>query len=164
MRYWWVCVLLTLGQTQAMTSTAADVVFQSLASVTNDRDAHLQKLGVLLTAGKVVGLRFDTINGSTPHARDFSIDEVKSGAVLDSRHNAIVLQGLIDPNTSSADLTITYLSNVVFGRHKECHASMVRDESGRWHIVNAYNHRRVSQLVVKTRVLGVSTIEGICPG
>ena len=41
MRFLWVCVLLTLGQTRAM---AADVVFQSLASVTNDRDAHLQKL------------------------------------------------------------------------------------------------------------------------
>jgi hypothetical protein len=160
MRFFWVCVLLTLGQAQAM---AADVVFQSLASVTNDRDAHLQKLGVLLNAGKVVGLRFDTVSGTIPHARDFSIDEVKSGAVLDSRHNAIVLQGSIDPNMGSADLIITYLSNVVFGRHKECHASMVRDESGRWHIVNVYNHKWVSQLVVKTRTFGVSTIEGICP-
>ena len=111
----------------------------------------------------MVGLRFDTVSGTIPHARDFSIDEVKSGAVLDSRHNAIVLQGSIDPNMGSADLIITYLSNVVFGRHKECHASMVRDESGRWHIVNVYNHKWVSQLVVKTRTFGVSTIEGICP-
>jgi hypothetical protein len=146
-----------------MASIGTDVIFQSLASVTNDRDAHLQRLGVLLYAGKVVGLRFDTINGSNPHARDFSLDDVKAGAVLDVKHKAIVLRGFIDSDIGNANLIITYLSNVVFGRYKECHASMVRDESGRWHIVNAYDHKWVTQLVVKTRALGISTIEGICP-
>jgi hypothetical protein len=163
MRGVWIFVLLVLSLPRAMAATAADVTFQSLASVTNDRNAHLQSLGLLLNAGKVIGVRFDTIKGDDRHAKDFSIDDVKAGAALDGRQKAIVLRGSIDPNVGNGELVIAYLSNAVFRRYRECHASMVRDENGRWHIVNVYNHKWVSQLVVKTRAWGISTIQGICP-
>ena len=164
MRHSWLIVLLSFLQPLARTATAADVVFQPLASVTNDRNEHLQRLGVLLVAGRVVGVRFDTINGNNPHAEDFSLDDVKAGAVLeDPKHKALVLHGSIDSAGGNAELVITYLSNVFFGEHKNCRASMVRDESGQWHIVNSYDHKRVDQLFVRTRVWGISTIQGICP-
>lgn len=165
MRYFGSWVLLTLIQLQTSAATAADIIFQPLASITNDRNADLQNLGVLVDAGQVVGLRFSTINGNNPHESDFSLDDMKAGAVLDgdARHKAIVLRGSIDSTVGNADLVITYLSNGLFGKHKDCRASMERDDSGQWHIVNIYDHQWVDHLVVKTRVLGISTIQGICP-
>jgi hypothetical protein len=163
MRYLLSCVLLTVAQAQVRTATAADVTFQPLASITNDRNADLQSLGVLLDAGQVVGLRFETINGNNSHESDFSIDDMKAGAVLgDAKHKAI-LRGSIDSTVGNADLVITYLSNGLLGKHKDCRASIVRDERGQWHIVNIYDHKWVNHLVVQTWTLGISTIEGICP-
>jgi len=120
---------------------------------------------VLVDAGRVVGLRFDTINGTNPHESDFSLDEVKAGAVLDgdAKHKAIILRGSIDSMTGNAHLIIIYLSNGLFGVHHKCRVGMVRDASGEWHIVNAYDHRWVDHLIVKTRALGIATIQGICP-
>jgi hypothetical protein len=165
MRYLLICVLLTLAAAQARVATAADVTFQPLASITNDRNADLQSLGVLLDAGQVIGLRFDTVNGSKSHESVFSIDEMKAGAVLDgdAKHKAIVLRGSIDSAGGNADLVITYLSNGLFGKHKDCRAGIARDERGQWHIVNVYDHKWVNHLVVQTSTLGISTIEGICP-
>jgi hypothetical protein len=164
MRYLLMCVLLTVAQSQAGTATAADVTLQPLASITNDRNADLQNLGVLLDGGRVVGLRFHTVIGNTRES-DFSIDDMKAGAVLDgdAKHQAIVLRGSIDSTVGNADLVITYLSNGLLGNHKDCRASIVRDEKGQWHLVNSYDHRWVSHLVVETWPLGISTIGGICP-
>jgi hypothetical protein len=166
MRYFWTCVLVALTLSQARRATAVDVIFQQIASITNDRNADLQNLGVLLVLGRVVGLRFDTINGKHPHQSYFSMDEMATGAVLDgdSKHKAIILQGSIDSTAGTAELLVTYLSNGLTGKHKDCHAGMMRDESGQWHIVNIYDHKWVDHLVIKTRTLGISTIEGICPG
>jgi len=163
MRYFWICVLLALAQARA--AMAADVTFQPLASITNDRNSDLQSLGILLDAGQVIGLRFDTVNGSNPHVRDFSIDDIKVGAVIDgdAKHKAIVLRGFIYSTLGNADLVITYLSNGLSGKHKNCYARMERDVSGQWHIVNIYEHKWVDRLVIKTRPLGISTIQGICP-
>lgn len=170
-RYLLACVMLTLllamaqAQTRAGAAWAADATFQALASITNDRNPDLQSLGVVLNAGRIVGLRFDAISGDDPHESKFSIPDIRAGAVLDgdAKHEAVVLRGSIDSRMGKADLVITYLSNGLFGKHKECRARMVRDERGRWHIVNSYDHRRVTQLVVRTWALGISTIEGICP-
>lgn len=165
MRYFLVCVLLSLVQAQARTAMAVDVIFEPLASITNDRNADLQNLGVLLVLGRIVGLRFDTINGKNPHEAYFSLHDMERGAVLDGdgKHKAIVLRGSIDPTVGNADLVITYLSNGLSGRHKDCRADIVRDERGQWHIVNIYDHRWVDHLIVQTWKLGISTIEGICP-
>lgn len=165
MRYLLACALLSLIQAQATSATAAEVVFQPLASITNDRNADLQDLGVLLVLGRVVGLRFDTLNGKHPHESYFSLHDMQRGAVLDGdgKHNAIVLQGSVDSSVGNADLIITYLSNGLSGRHKDCRADMTRDDKGQWHIVNIYDHKWVEHLVVQTWKLGISTIEGICP-
>ncbi len=165
MRYLLILVLLGLAEVQARTAIAADVVFQQLASITNDRNADLQNLGLLLVLGQVVGLRFDTINGNHPHESYFSIHDMERGAVLDGdgKHKAIVLRGSVDSTAGNADLVITYLSNGVSGKHKDCRAGIVRDEKGQWHIVNIYDHRWVDHLVVQTWKLGISRIEGVCP-
>ena len=145
---------------------AGDIAYQPLASITNDRDADLQHLAVLLDAGQVVGLRLNTIHGNNPHVRDFSIENIKAGAVLDSdaRRKAVVLKGFIYSTAGNADLVITYLSNGLSGKHKECYARAERDASGQWHIVDIYEHKWVDHLVIKTRPFGISTIQGICPG
>lgn len=165
MRYLAILVLLSLAQVQTGAASAADVILQPIARVTNDRNADLQSLGVLLDAGQVVGLRFDTIHGADPHESNFSLDEMKAGAVLDgdARHQAIVLRGSIDSTVGNADLTVTYLANGLFGTHKDCQARIVRDQRGQWHIVNIYDHERVDHLVVETWTFGISTIGGICP-
>lgn len=163
-RYVWICVLLALAQAQVGASPAR-VTLQPLASITNDRNANLQKLGVLIDAGRVVGLRFATVTGDNSNRRDFSIEDMKTGAVLDgnAKHKNLVLRGSIDSSIGNADLVITYLSNVIFGEHKQCRASMVRDQNGQWHIVNNYEHKQVDHLYVRTRMFGISTIQGICP-
>jgi hypothetical protein len=165
MRKLLVCALLSLTLAQARAAIAVDVIFQRVASITNDRNSHLQNLGVLLVLGQVVGLRFDTINGENPHQSYFSIHDMERGAVLDgdAKHKAIVLRGSIDSTGGNADLVITYLSNGVLGRHKECRVGMVRDDAGQWHVVNIYDHKRVDHLVVQTWKLGISTIAGVCP-
>ena len=165
MRHLLICMLLTVAQAQVRTATAAEVTFQPLARITNNRNADLQSLGVLLDAGQVVGLRFETINGNNPREHDFSIDDMKAGAVLagDARHKAILLRGSFDSTAGNANLLITYLSNGLLGKHKDCRASIVRDETGQWHVVNIYDHKWVDHLVVQTSSRGISTIEGICP-
>lgn len=165
MRYLLICVLLTLTQAQTTTATAVDVVFQPLATITNDRNADLQNLGVLLVVKQVVGLRFDTVNGKNPHESYFSLHDMQRGAVLDGdgKHKAVVLQGSIDSTVGNADLIITYLSNGVLRKHKDCHVGLVRDEMGQWHIVNTYDHKWVDHLVIQTWRLGILTIHGICP-
>ena len=166
MRCLWICVLLTLAQVHARAGLAADVTFQPLASITNDRNADLQHVGVLLDAGEVVGLRFDTIDGNNSHVSNFSIDDIKAGAVLDGdvKRKAIVLQGSIYSTGGDANLVITYLSNGLSRKHKVCYARIERDVSGQWHILDIYEHKWVDHLVIKTRPLGISTIQGICPG
>jgi hypothetical protein len=166
MRYFWLGMLLTFVQAHARAALAAEVVFQSLASITNDRNADLQHVGVLLDAGEVVGLRFHTINGNNSHISDFSINDIKAGAVLDddAKRKAIVLQGFIYSAGNNANLVITYLSNGLSRQHKVCYARIERDASGQWHIVDIYEHKWVDHLVIKTRRLGISTIQGICPG
>ena len=165
MRHLWICALSILDQTQARAATAADVTFQLLASITNDRNADLQELGVLLHAREVVGLRFHAISGNNPHVSDFSIDDIKAGAALDgdTKHKAIVLRGSIYSTVGNADLLVTYVSNGLLRKHKECYMRMERDASGQWHIVNIYEHEWVDHLVIKTRPVGISTIQGICP-
>ena len=165
MRHALLCLLLSLTQAPAMAAAAAHVTLQPLARITNDRNADLQRLEVLLEAGQVVGLRFDTINGENPHASDFSLADMQAGVVLDgdAQHEAIILRGSIDSRVGDSQLLISYLSNGLFGRHKACRAGMERDASGQWHIVNIYDHQWVAQLVVRTWSLGISTIEGICP-
>ena len=165
MRYSVICVLLSLTQVHSSAAMAADVIFQPLARITNDRNADLQDLGVLLVLGQVVGLRFDTLNGKNPHQSYFSLHEMERGAVLDGngKHKAIVLQGSIDSTVGNADLVITYLSNGVSGKLKACRAGLARDERGQWHIVNIYDHERVDHLFVQTWKLGIKTIAGICP-
>ncbi len=166
MRYFLICVLLTLAQAHARAALAAYVTFQALASITNDRNADLQHVGVLLDAGELVGLRFDTIDGNNSHVSDFSIDDIKAGAVLDGDANrkAIVLQGSIYSTGDNATLVITYLSNGLSRKHRVCYARIERDASGRWHILDIYENKWVDHLVIKTRPLGISTIQGICPG
>jgi hypothetical protein len=165
MRHSRICVLLSLTPLLVGPAIAADVTLQPLAFITNDRNADSQNLVVLLVAGQVVGLRFDTINGKHPHQNYFSLHEMERGAVLDGdgQHNAIVLHGDLDSMAGNVDLDVTYLSNGLFGKHKDCRADMVRDESGQWHILNVYDHKPVDHLVVRTWRLGISTIEGICP-
>lgn len=165
MRYPSICVLLTLALLQARAAMAVDVVFQRVASVTNDRNADLQNLGVLLVAGQVVGLRFDTVNGKHPHKAYFSLHDMQRGAVLDGdgRHQALVLRGSFDSTTGNGDFVITYLSNGAFGKHKDCRAGMVRDARGQWHLVNVYDHTWVEHLLIRTRRFGIATIQGICP-
>jgi hypothetical protein len=165
MRYLWICVLLTSALLQARAAIAVDVIFQPVASITNDRNADLQQLGVLLVAEQVVGLRFDTLNGKNPHKAYFSLHDMNRGAVLDGdgKHQAIVLRGSFDSTAGNADFVITYLTNGIFGEHKDCRASMVRDGRGQWHLMNIYDHRRVDHLVIRTRRLGIATIQGVCP-
>lgn len=165
MRFLSIFVLLSVTAASVRTAIAVDVIFQPLASITNDRNEDVQNLGILLVAGQVVGLRFDTVNGRHPHQSYFSLHEMDRGAVLDgdAKHKAIVMQGHIDSTAGNADLDVTYLSNGLLGKHKDCRAGLVRDEAGRWHIVNTYDHKRVEHLFVRTRKLGILTIEGICP-
>lgn len=161
MRYLIIGLALILIDSHAGARAAARIIFQPIARITNTANRDLQILGILLNENKMIGLRFETVHGQDPHVTDYSLRDITTGAVLE-KHNAIVLRGSADPKAGEVDLTVTYLSNALLGRYRICRADLVRDSEGHWRLLSALDGRRVRHLIIRTWLLGISTIQGIC--
>ncbi len=140
-------------------------VFQPLATMTNDRNANIDKLYVAMDKrGVVEGIRF--LPGGSPCPADFTNAQISSpdGANLENdEHKPIMLHANFNPNSNQTAFVVDYLSNGLWGTYKTCRAEVVRDSKGVWHLINTYTNTPVTHLSVKTWTLGISTIDGICP-
>lgn len=147
--------------------------FQPLATVTNDRDNHVDELYVVVNAQDAIqGIRF--VPDHAPKPWDFTNAQMNSpsGANLEhDPHNPIMLHAQFNPKTpNQVNWVIDYLYNGFTGSYGACRAAVMRDSRGEWHIVNVYKNTWVTQLRVLVHrmpvfgtVLGISTIQGVCP-
>ncbi len=139
--------------------------FQQLAAVTNDRNASVDRLYVAVNAqGAVDGVRF--LPGGSNIPADFTDAEMSSaeGAnIEENSHKPIMLHSELAGQPGRINWVIDYLSNGLFGSYKSCRAAVVRDSHGQWHLLNVYNNKMVTQLRIKTWMMGITTIQGICP-
>ncbi|HDO33833.1 MAG TPA: hypothetical protein ENH08_01780 [Chromatiales bacterium] len=143
----------------------------ALVQIANDHDPSISTLGLLVDPReRVRGISIVTRHpaGESPaHTvrRHFTLQRVGSprGIVVTRKHGreVIALRGHIDPDTGRGVLTIRYLSNALFGSHRECRIRLVHDARG-WRLTEP-GGAVVTDLYVKTWFLGVSTIAPVCP-
>ena len=158
-------IALPAVQAQTVNAFAGDS-FQQLASITNDRNPSIDRLFVAVDPyGMIQGIRFMPGGSNVP--ADFTDAQMssKNGANLEQdTHRPIILYAEFDTQTPDRmDWVVDYLSNGLLGNYKSCRAAVVRDTQGQWHLFNVYKNVQVNQLQIKTWMLGISTIQGICP-
>ncbi len=153
-------------------SLPADVTTVPLAIVTNDRDASVSHLQLMLTdGGAVSGIYLDTSAkaGTAPlptSRRVYPLAGIESaeGVVLGQGQGvkAIYLKGRIASAAGEGSLVIRYLKNGVFRSWGECQLDLQRQGSD-WRLINAYDGQPISQIKVETWALGISTLANVCP-
>lgn len=144
-----------------------------LASITNDRDASISDIKLMVNgAGSVSGIYLETRAGANADpapasAQVYTLAGIESadGVVLGQGQGvkAIFLKGQIPPQGDHGSLVIRYLSNGVFRHYKECRINLKRLGPDDWQLVNAYNGRPIDHIEVQTWALGISTIANVCP-
>jgi hypothetical protein len=149
---------------------------QLLATVVNTRDSQVHCLGLDVDAQRnITDIRIETHDGNGAAGaiglKRVPVATVASdyGAVLDGRpgHDALILQGRIEPAAPSARLVIRYLHNGITGEFRSCAVTLDKNAAGDWTLVNARD-RVVSRIVVKTwkipliGTIGIDTLEGAC--
>ncbi len=145
-----------------------------LAGITNDRDAGLSRLALIVDARDAVR----AIAVETRHAAGDGADKItrrvyplrriesRRGVVLGRGRGveAILLRGRIDSRTGRGVLVIRYLANGLLMNYHECRIGLDRAGRRGWRLVNAYNGRAIHMIRVKTWMLGIATLENVCPG
>lgn len=161
----------------AVTATAstlpAGVTAVPLAVVTNDRDASVSRLELMVDAQATVrGIYLETSanSASTPTAESGQVYplasiESEDGVVLGQGQGvkAIFLRGSIASRDGQGSLVIRYLTNGIFKHYAECKIGLERLGPHDWQLVNAYDGQPIQQIEVKTWALGISTLENVCP-
>lgn len=145
-----------------------------LAVVTNDRDATVSRLQLMLgPADGVRGIYLDTSAAAGEAAladsgRVYPLAAIETGkgVVLGQGQGvkAIYLRGTIGSTDGHGTLVIRYLTNGVFRHFAECSIDLQRVAPDRWQLINAYDGRPIEQMQVRTWALGISTIANVCPG
>ncbi|HEU4855927.1 MAG TPA: hypothetical protein VFS86_01345 [Rhodanobacteraceae bacterium] len=144
-----------------------------LATITNDRDASVSRMQLMLTGdGDVSGISMQTSAnaGSDPAATKTQIYplagiESTDGVVLGQGQGvkAIFLKGTIAAAEGRGSLTIRYLNNGVFRHWSECKIGLERVGPHDWQLINAYDGHAIQTIKVETWALGISTLANVCP-
>ena len=106
------------------------ITLQKLAEITNDRDAKITNLSLMLNKNKLV----EGIYANTKREGFESIFETKKnvfwmrdiesreGAVLYETQGkkALILQGALERDTQVGSFNLNYLSNGIFGNYESC--------------------------------------------
>ncbi len=171
-----VAALLLAGGAIASAAIAplpAGITAVPLASITNDRDASVSDIKLMLNdQGSVRGIYLETRASATSdpaqgQAEVYPLAGIESadGVVLGQGQGvkAIYLRGNIPPQGDHGSLVIRYLTNGIFRHYSECRISLERQGPDSWQLVNAYNGHTITQIEVKTWALGISTIGNVCP-
>jgi hypothetical protein len=144
-----------------------------LAVITNDRDASVSRMALMVSDSTVSGIAMETSAnaGSDPAEATSQIYplagiESRDGVVLGQGQGvkAIFLRGDIASQDGRGSLTIRYLTNGVFRHWAECRIDLQKLGPNHWQLVNAYDGRPIERIKVKTWALGISTLANVCPG
>lgn len=169
---------LTLGSAAFASATTAPLPAGTtavpLATITNDRDASISRLGLMLNSNddSVRGIYMETsanaaANPADAKGRVYPLAGIESqdGVVLGQGQGvkAIFLRGTIVSADGRGMLTIRYLTNGVFRHWSECNVGLQRMGPHAWELVNAYDGQPVQQIKVETWALGISTLANVCP-
>lgn len=148
-----------------------------LAGITNDRDTSVSHLNLLVDGQAAVrgiymetdvpGKLAGTQSGKPVDAHVYSLQNIESpeGVVLGqgSGVKAILLRGTIDSRAGHGSLVVRYLTNGLLMSYHECKLDLQKMDSSDWRLINAYDGRPVTQIKVKTWMLGISTLKNVCP-
>lgn len=144
-----------------------------LATITNDRDASVSHLELMLNASATVrGIYVETSamedSGSLKTwGRVYWLKNIESGngVVLGEGQGvkAIFLRGAIKAHGDDGVLIIKYLTNGIFKHYAECRAILKRLRPYDWQLVNAYDGHPIKHIQVRTWMLGIETIGNVCP-
>ncbi|GEM_PF-1025452 len=166
-------VSLALGPTVAAAAPRTAPAVVRLAGITNDRDTSVSRLGLVLGArDEVRGIAVVTGPPDARHAsatrRVYPLRRIESpqGVVLGQGRGvrAILLRGRIDSRAGRGTLVIRYLTNGLLMSYRQCRIGLERDGPRRWRLVNAYSGATIRSIRVRTWMLGISTLEPVCPG
>ena len=139
--------------------TAATV---PLFTVTNDRDANVDKFGLMVDGnGNPAGVSYAPPGGGATHSfRDIARGD---GVVLieGQGRKVLLLSGQLGAN-GEGKLELAYLANGLTGKYKTCNF-LLRRSGGSWIAQNAYTNRRITAAKIETHRLGLKTLQGICP-
>lgn len=138
-----------------------------LATITNDRNKDVSHISTAFDGSQaLVGLLFQTRHADTGKetSDEFSIAQISAGAVLDgdASHKVFILQGDIDGNKATNTLTVKYLSNGLTGSYDSCKVNLSKVDN-HWAMVNYYDHKTITSIVVRTWALGIANVENVCP-
>lgn len=144
-----------------------------LAAITNDRDATVSHFKLIVGDDAAArGIYLDTsANADSPpletSGQVYWSDAIASdeGVVLGQGQGvkAVFLQGTLESEGEQDSLVIRYLTNGVFMKYAECRVGIQRMSPDGWQLVNAYDGRPIKQIQVRTWMLGISTLENVCP-
>ncbi|HEX5960866.1 MAG TPA: hypothetical protein VFY97_06425 [Rhodanobacteraceae bacterium] len=144
-----------------------------LAIVTNDRDASVSRLELMVDAeASVSGIYLETSasadsDPAQAKGRVYPLAGIESadGVVLGQGQGvkAIYLRGTITSQAGHGSLTIRYLANGVFRHWSECRIGLQKLGPHRWQLVNAYDGQQIDHIEVKTWALGIKTLGNVCP-
>lgn len=144
-----------------------------LATVTNDRDASVSHLDLMVDGqSDVRGIYMQTsananANPAAASGKIYPLSNIESsdGVVLGQGQGvkAVFLQGTIASRAGHGSLTIKYLTNGVFRHWSECKIGLKRVAPHDWQLINAYNGQPIQNIEVKTWALGISTLANVCP-
>lgn len=171
--------LLSAGFASATFASAAAVSLPAgttavpLAVITNDRDASVSRMNLMVDAQSTVSgiyMQTSATAESDPAAAKSQVYPLASiespdGVVLGQGQGvkAILLRGNIASQDGRGALTIRYLTNGVFRHWAECRLDLQKLGPRHWQLINAYDGRPVERIKVETWALGISTLANVCP-
>src|SRR6185312_3395884 len=143
-----------------------------LAVITNDRDASVSRMNLMVSDATVSGISMETSANAGSDPADATSQvyplagiESHDGVVLGQGQGvkAIFLRGNIASQDGHGSLTIRYLTNGVFRHWAECRIDLQKLGPRHWQLVNAYDGRPIARIKVETWALGISTLANVCP-
>jgi len=148
----------------------AGVTLLPLAGITNDRDASVSQLKLMVDRRAAVrGIYMETgVPGklaAAAHVYPLRRIESKHGVVLGQGQGvkAILLRGTIDSRAGEGKLVVSYLSNGLLGTYRNCKLDLKKRAPHDWQLLNAYSGRPIQRIEVRTWMLGISTLTNVCP-
>lgn len=151
------------------------ISLQQLITLTNDRDSNKNYLNLMVDQNHQAAGMYNLPDAGNKSGKDdakgknvYWLQEIESpnGAVLakGSGRDALILLGKLDRGTQEGRFTVKYLANGLSMRYEACDFLLKRTVgSDSWHIQNAYDGSTVTNIRVTTWMMGIESLEGICP-
>ena len=141
---------------------------QSLITLTSDKNSNVYELGVVLDSQNQLAGMFNAF-ANDPNVKDqtnFTLGDIENshGVVLlaSGNKNALLLNGTYDNTKQTGRFTVKYLENGITMKYLSCDF-LLSHPNGAWAVQNAYSGILVKSINVLAGLIGISTIQGLCP-